>query len=734
MMNLKSIKMKILVVLITMACVLSLIFATVNVVSLMQMRNEIHERNSALGEVSSKKSAELLKEKTVDELMTNTAGICDYSAEMFLNAESQVLVIARFLESVYNDTNGIFTDKILSPYGILTQEEYDANLLENPRSPLLHIKADRTAWDKDNSSLTDAAQKELNLISAAAPLLTETTNTNNIFTACFIGSAEGFQFSADAASSQGSVNVTDFGGAEGVKGREWFKIAQNLKKGETAWTKIFLDNSGRGASLNIATPVYDSSGVLRAVVAGAGIVTDYGAVVTDATIGTTGKSFIVDNSGNIIITKDEIGFEDDLPKYENLADNGDEKIKAAMPKITGAENGYVVGKYKDVEILMAYSPIIAQPWSFVSIVDMQEVLAPALSLADTIKGNTNASIEALNKNINNTLWIIVAIMVFVLGVTVIFALKFARSLSAPITQLTQAVSNLGNGNLNTFIKIDTRDETRILADAFNQMSVDLRLHISNLAKVTAEKERIGAELSVATQIQASMLPCIFPAFPGRKEFDIFASMHPAKEVGGDFYDFFLIDDNHLAVVIADVSGKGVPAALFMVIAKTLIKNHAQMNKCAADVLTETNAQLCEGNDANLFVTAWLGILEICTGKFTYSNAGHNAPLIKRKGGRYEYLRDRAGFVLAGMEGVKYKQFETVLNKGDKLFLYTDGVTEATDKNNNLLGDDRLQSTVNSIPDADPKEILMAVSNDITNFVKGEQQFDDITMLCLKINE
>ena len=227
-----------------------------------------------------------------------------------------------------------------------------------------------------------------------------------------------------------------------------------------------------------------------------------------------------------------------------------------------------------------------------------------------------------------------------------------------------------------------------------------------------------------------MLPRIFPAFPERTEFDIYATMNPAKEVGGDFYDFFLVDDDHLAVVIADVSGKGVPAALFMVIAKTLIKNHAQNREDPGAVFTQTNAQLCEGNDAGLFVTAWMGILEISTGKFIYVNAGHNPPLLKRAGGQFEWLKSRPGFVLAGMEGVRYRENSLQLEPGDRLYLYTDGVTEATNGAQELFGEERLQQVLNDDPDLPVEELLPKVKNSIDVFVGDADQFDDITMLGL----
>ena len=251
---------------------------------------------------------------------------------------------------------------------------------------------------------------------------------------------------------------------------------------------------------------------------------------------------------------------------------------------------------------------------------------------------------------------------------------------------------------------------------------------------SSARQRIETELNVATQIQADMLPRIFPAFPERKEFDIYASMTPAKEVGGDFYDFFLVDDDHLAMVIADVSGKGVPAALFMVIAKTLLKNAVQMGASPKAALEKVNNQLCENNEAEMFVTVWLGVYEISTGKLTAANAGHEYPAIRRAGGQFELFKDRHGFVLAGMKDAHYREYELEIGVGDTLFLYTDSVTEATDGANTLYGTDRMLAALNQTCSLDSENLLHQVKADIDRFAGTAPQFDDITMLSLQRKE
>lgn len=277
---------------------------------------------------------------------------------------------------------------------------------------------------------------------------------------------------------------------------------------------------------------------------------------------------------------------------------------------------------------------------------------------------------------------------------------------------------------------DYRMEVGDLARSYIKMVSDLDIYMENLKAVTAEKERMDVELNVAAQIQADMLPAPEPLMEGRNDFEISAMMVPAKEVGGDFYDFFMVDENRLGLVMADVSGKGVPAALFMVIAKTLLKNRAQMGDSPAQVLANVNEQLCEGNEAGLFVTVWLAVLDLKTGRGIAANAGHEHPALRRAGGAYELVKYRHSPAVAAMEGIRFREHEFELHPGDSLYVYTDGVTEATDAENRLFGTERMVEALNRNPEAVPKEALFAVKNGIDRFIGDAPQFDDITMLCL----
>ncbi len=287
--------------------------------------------------------------------------------------------------------------------------------------------------------------------------------------------------------------------------------------------------------------------------------------------------------------------------------------------------------------------------------------------------------------------------------------------------------------VNELREVRLNNEIGQLSEDVAGLSVEIDDYLNKIQNITAERERIEAELSLATRIQKAMLPGRFPPFPGYPEFDIFASMDPAREVGGDFYDFFLIDNNHLCLVMADVSGKGIPAALFMMASKIMINNNAQMGKTPSQILEDVNDALCANNPVEMFVTVWLGILEISTGRLVAANAGHEYPVIKSSDGDFELLKDKHGFVVGGLEGMKYSEYELQMQAGSKLFVYTDGVPEAVDRMNNMFGTERMLAALNEDPEADPEDILAHVRGAVDRFADQTEQSDDLTMLCITYN-
>ena len=364
--------------------------------------------------------------------------------------------------------------------------------------------------------------------------------------------------------------------------------------------------------------------------------------------------------------------------------------------ITGSEDEYVIQSYVDISM----DKIVHERYSF------------------------------LNKLIL-TLLIVSAIIITLL------LLFITKLMINPIRRLDKAAAHFvsdreahGKEEASELSKLEvkTRDEVEALTNSVQKMECEINDYIDNLTEITATRERISTELNVATKIQADMLPT---KFPDNELYSLSAFMTPAKEVGGDFYDFFLVDETHLAIVMADVSGKGVPAALFMVIGKTLINNQSSLEKDLGSLFTKVNNMLCDVNREGLFITAFEAVIDLETGDVVFVNAGHEQPFIYHAAdNKFTPMKMRPGFVLAGMEGVNYRAGSFKIEPGDKIFQYTDGVTEATDSENKLYGMDRLEKCLTGVGDKSPAEIIMAVKNDIDLFVGDAEQFDDITMLCV----
>lgn len=332
----------------------------------------------------------------------------------------------------------------------------------------------------------------------------------------------------------------------------------------------------------------------------------------------------------------------------------------------------------------------------------------------------------LSRNVSVGITTIMEVIIFfALFVLIYFLIK--KLIVNNIERINDSLAKITDGDLEEVVDVRSHVEFASLSDDINSTVGTLKKYIADAAA------RIDAELAFAKAIQHSALPSVFPPYPNRKEFDIWATMDTAKEVGGDFYDFYFVNEDTLAFLIADVSGKGIPAAMFMMNAKAVLKSYAESGLEVNKTFTLANEKLCEGNEAGMFVTAWMGFLNTKTGEVTFANAGHNPPLVRHGDGSFEYLKVRAGFVLAGMEGVKYRKNELQLAANDVIYLYTDGVTEATNINDELYGEDRLLNLLNAHKEASMEELCKLVKDDVFAFAGEAPQFDDITMLALKYN-
>ena len=518
-----------------------------------------------------------------------------------------------------------------------------------------------------------------------------------------------------------------------IRERAWYTGA--VEKGELYYTDVTRDHFTGEISVMCALPVYHE-GRLAAVIGADLFLNDMSAAVS-ASVRDGSFVCIVNEKGHVVFSPQAEGAFRALPdeQAQDLRESDDKElaefVKTALKENTGVRTATISGE----GYYMTGSPISRVDWAIIGVVSKEALDQPTITLEAQYDDIQKGAIERFRAGIGMAKVTIIVLILIVFAVCAAAALVVSARIVKPLEAITKRVSSLGGDDLQFFVEKEFRtgDEIEILAESFAALSAKTLQYVDQVKRVTAEKERIGAELKMATEIQASQLPRLFPPFPTRTEFDIFASMDPAKEVGGDFYDFFLVDDDHIALVMADVSGKGVPAALFMMVSRVLIKSRLQSGETPSEALKNVNNQLCEGNNAGFFVTVWLAVLEISTGKGIAANAGHEHPALRRANGPYELVTYRHSMAVAAMEGVPFKQHEFQLHPGDSVFVYTDGVAEATNEKKELFGTDRMLAALNKDPDAIPQQVLKNVQEDIDAFVAGAEQFDDITMLCLKYN-
>ena len=513
--------------------------------------------------------------------------------------------------------------------------------------------------------------------------------------------------------------------------RYWYR--QAAEAGTLVFSDVEIDKRTGQMCVTCAMPVYGRDGTLLGVAG-----TDLYLTEMQRTVAAAGENggflMAVNQDGHVVIAPEGQGAFRVLISSEasDLRTSNNKDLAALVTDALQGKTGVRSVPLVDGNYYMVGVPMETAGWALIAAYSEELAEQPIRTLEENHRKiqqeATSTFREKMGKRNTVTLLVLIILLALMQG----GALLAGKRIVKPLNSMTRQIGQLGEGNLEFKMKDSYRtgDEVEVLAESFATLSHKTVEYIEQVKTVTAEKERIGTELHLAQQIQEGMLPSVFPPYPERIEFDLYASMNPAKEVGGDFYAFFLIDDDHLALVMADVSGKSVPGALFMMVSKAILKNNAMMSKSPAEILTVTNETICSNNKMEMFVTVWLGILEISTGRIIASNAGHEYPVVCRKGGNFEVFKDKHGFVVGGYEDVKYKEYELDLQPGDKLFLYTDGVPEATDANKELFGTQRMLDALNS-HNGSPAEVLRGVLESVNEFVATAEQFDDLTMLCLE---
>jgi len=494
----------------------------------------------------------------------------------------------------------------------------------------------------------------------------------------------------------------------------WYKLAKaNGKVSITDTYKSPFDDYGNAQHFTVCAPFYNSQGELLGVIGAEINLGSLSTIIKSIAIGSVDLVMLLAPDG--IITHSLFG----EVSLHNELDN-------SLTDLKGLKNGSIrksIPNYRgnmttQKDAYIVWETLTNTNWQLVGFAPIAGIISPAEQISKDITAFTAKFLAQANTATNALQAANLVLACLILGACIYLARRTARRVSTPIVSLTNDALKIGQGDLDYTITMQTGDEIETLANTINKMVTDIK-------HITGEKERIEAELGVATQIQRSMLPSVFPPY-------LFGFMRPAKEVGGDFYDFYFLGEHKLAVVIADVSGKGIPAALFMVTAKNLLKSNAPSLQTPSEIFYTVNNLLCENNDADMFVTTFMGILDLQTNVFTYVNAGHNPPLYRKTDGTVDWLKGKRGLVLGGMEGSKYTQTELALNSGDMLFFYTDGVTEAVNKDYVMFAESRLHEAVNKHHSPDLKTCVESIVTEIDSFATDMEQADDITILLLHV--
>lgn len=659
-------------------------------------------------------SSETTKRQSLNQITASTIAGANLADDVFSDFKRSVEIIAADATRLYENEGRYASVDVKRPNkdnaGTLTvQLLYSAKIDEN----------------------SAAIKKETGLLGNLQDTLLSVHESYEPIVADCIATESGIMIMADLISD---TKFDENGGYLPYEASErpWYKGVKET--GETYFTKLSRDAHTVRTGIMCGAPVYHNDKLVAVVEAGMYLDNLENAVEEAAKSQSEGASIcIINEDGELVCSTAESGvFAVDFENMTDLRESEDAELGSFLKNAIEGETEVAELNIDGVDSYVVSAPLQTVGWAYVVTIPSETVDADTKALATTLDEIGQDASRQTDEIMTSTIRNVIVMALIVLISVAVLARVMSQRLVAPIQQLTEEVKSIDGEDLDFTWNRKENDEIRMLAEAFEKMTLRMKNYIEEVKTITAEKERIGAELDVATRIQADMLPRIFPPFPERKDMDIFASMDPAKEVGGDFYDFFMVDENHIGLVMADVSGKGVPAALFMVIAKTLIKNNMQMEKAVEDVLTDSNNQLAENNDELLFVTAWVGVVDLNTGEVAYSDAGHEFALVAHPDGSVEEIRPaKKKMPLAAMEGMTYLRDDFDLQVGDKLFLYTDGVPEATNASEEQYGMERLKKVLGEHATDLPEDILKAVRQDVDAFVGDAPQFDDLTMLAFE---
>lgn len=516
-----------------------------------------------------------------------------------------------------------------------------------------------------------------------------------------------------------------------VRQRDWFNRALTSKT--LGWSEPYVGVIARNLRVNCSAPVLKDHGIVAVIGLNVPLTTIQERIIK-MRFNNYGKAYLVSKDRRIL-AREGLVTDSNNWKEKHERDFFSFDDKKDMPlldkSLASGTAGIIRGVLAKEDSFVAYAPISTTGWSVLFALPVEAVYAPVRPTEKAILAQSQTVKEQVYRHIAISMTILAVVFLLVMAGVTIISRRMSEQITAPILALEEGAKIIGDGNLDHRLQVQSGDEIQQLGETFNRMASDLASHIRELTETTAAKERIQSELKLATDIQGSLLPRIFPPFPNRNEFDLYALMDPAKEVGGDFYDFFFVDERRICLIIGDVSDKGVPAALYMMVAKTLLKSEALRGAEPAMVLERVNEILALDNETSMFVTVLCAILDIDSGRLACANAGHPPPLIYNKDAAGAFHHLSPGFVLGPMPGIKYQTEQLLLKPGDLFLIYTDGVTEAFNPEMKEFGEQGLTDSINSCSGETPAKIIQTIRSDVQSFSNGAPQSDDITMLALR---
>lgn len=718
---------------------LSTVFVFMGIVSvwgLYAMKGISVEGSRDLGQRAAEDAEKALEALAVEKLQEEALERAVYIEGKFALVEAYVSGIAEQAQQIYEYPEQYPCREVALPQR--GSAKLAAQLLWSETRVADPVNGTETPSDPHGVPGIPSYTEELLRLGNIQDLLVQLNASSDMISSVYVATQSGWVIQADYIAYSKYSKISEIPMFLEVREREWYRRARNAPEGGIVYSDILQDIHSGSDCIVCACPVYHDGEVVAVAGIGSYLETMHDAVLSTA-IDETGYAFLVNGEGQVMVSGRAKGETACMEQGRDLRESGNDALAEAVSLMVSGERGTAEMTLDGREVYLAYMPLDSLGWSVVTVIDVEEVVAPAKKGQDEILSLAETVAERQDGTIRRMLLSFVAVSAVVMAVVCLAGAVFSDKLTAPIRQLAVQVAKIDGGNLDGRIRISTGDEVEELGNAFNRMTIRIQNYVENLAAVTAEKEHIRTEIAVASKLQADMLPRAEEMFKDRTEFRLAASMNPAKGVGGDFYDFFLLDEDHLALVIGDVSGKGIPAALFMVVSRTLIKGRLSASAkegkregYMSRIVEEINDSLCADNRNGMFVTAWIGVLTLSTGEIVSVNAGHCHPLIRHCNGTCAYETARGGLVLAGMGEVSYRQSNIRLAPGDTLLLYTDGVTEATSLGSELYGEERLKTVVHNCGDgnAAPEEIIRILGKDVDAFQDGREQFDDITMLAV----